>query len=190
MREVYTDPWEGLQLISDHLIAYARHDIADVGGISTLRRGGTPCEPYGIGTAFHGPGYSSPGSRMPHCYVSYSVPSFWIQEFAVGWRDGTRGVFSASAVFNDGCISIHDKPGLGNDVDENEARKRPYKHRFRPTIRRADDTPWAYWPRGPGRPRMREAATGALLGVRVVGDLHCPRESLARIYEYQSLPLH
>jgi mannonate dehydratase len=55
-----------------------------------------------------------------------------------------RAVFSASPVFDDGYISIHDKPGLGIDVNEDEARKRPYKRRLRPTIRRADDTPWAY----------------------------------------------
>ncbi|MDE0106891.1 MAG: D-galactonate dehydratase family protein [Bryobacterales bacterium] len=144
MGEVYTGAWEGLQLITDHLIDYARHDIAHVGGISTLRKVAALCEPYGIETAFHGPGNISPVSHMAHCHVSYSVPNFGIQEFAVGWGDGVRAVFSASPVFEDGYISIHDMPGLGIDVNEDEARKRPYKRRLRPTIRRADDTPWAY----------------------------------------------
>ena len=144
MGEVYTGAWEGLQLITEHLIDYARHDIAHVGGITTLRKVAALCEPYGIETAFHGPGNISPISHMAHCHVSYSVPNFGIQEFAVSWGEGVRAVFSASPEFDEGYITIHDKPGLGIDVNEDEARKRPYKRRLRPTIRRADDTPWPY----------------------------------------------
>ena len=144
MGEVYTGAWEGLQLITEHLIDYVRHDIAHVGGITTLRKVAALCEPYGIETAFHGPGNISPISHMAHCHVSYSVPNFGIQEFAVSWGEGVRAVFSASPVFDEGYITIHDKPGLGIDVNEEEARKRPYKRRLRPTIRRADDTPWPY----------------------------------------------
>ena len=144
MGEVYTGAWEGLQLITEHLIDYARHDIAHVGGITTLRKVAALCEPYGIETAFHGPGNISPISHMAHCHVSYSVPNFGIQEFAVSWGEGVRAVFSASPEFDQGYITIHDKPGLGIDVNEEEASKRPYKRRLRPTIRRADDTPWPY----------------------------------------------
>ncbi len=144
MGEVYTGAWEGLPLITNHLIDYVRHDIAHVGGITTLRKVAALCEPYGIETAFHGPGNISPVSHMAHCHVSYTVPNFGIQEFAVGWGEGVAAVFSASPVYEGGYISIHDRPGLGVDIDEEEARKRPYARRLRPTIRRADDTPWPY----------------------------------------------
>ncbi len=127
-----------------HLIDYVRHDIAHVGGITTLRKIAAICEPYGIETAFHGPSNISPVSHMAHCHVAYAVPDFGIQEFAVGWGDGVRAVFSASPVFERGYITIHDKPGLGIDVNEEKARTRPYVRRLRPTIRRADDTPWPY----------------------------------------------
>ncbi len=144
MGEIYTGAWEGLSLITEHLIDYVRHDIAHVGGITTLRKVAALCEPYGIETAFHGPGNISPISHMAHCHVSYSVPNFGIQEFAVGWGDGVRAVFSAAPVYQGGYVTIHDAPGLGVEVNEEEARKRPYVRRLRPTIRRADDTPWPY----------------------------------------------
>ena len=115
-----------------------------MGGITTLRKIAAICEPYGIETAFHGPSNISPVSHMAHCHVAYAVPNFGIQEFAVGWGDGVRAVFSASPVFERGYITIHDKPGLGIDVNEEKARTRPYVRRLRPTIRRADDTPWPY----------------------------------------------
>ena len=144
MGEIYTGAWEGLPLITNHLIDYVRHDIAHVGGITTLRKVAALCEPFGIETAFHGPGNISPVSHMAHCHVSYSVPNFGIQEFAVGWGEGVAAVFTARPVYEDGHITIHGEPGLGLDVNEDEARKRPYVRRLRPTIRRADDTPWPY----------------------------------------------
>lgn len=144
MGEIYTGQWDGLFLITEHLIDYVRHDLAHVGGVTTGRKVATMCEPYGILTAWHGPGNISPITHMANCHVSYSVPNFGIQEFAVGWGDGVDEVFSAKPVYANGAITIHDQPGLGIDVNEAAARKRPYIRRLRPTIRRRDDTPWPY----------------------------------------------
>jgi mannonate dehydratase len=144
MGEAYTGVWEGKELITEHLIDYVRHDLAHVGGITTGRKIATLCEPFGILTAWHGPGNISPISHMANCHVSLSVPNFGIQEYAHGWGDAIREVFTAIPQYADGHVTISDKPGLGIDVNEKAAARFPYKRFLRPMIRRADDTPWPY----------------------------------------------
>jgi mannonate dehydratase len=144
MGEAYTGIWEGRELISEHLIDYVRHDLAHVGGITAGRKIAALCEPHGILTAWHGPGNIAPISHMANCHVSLSVPNFGIQEYAHGWGDEVREVFTAMPAYADGHVTIGDAPGLGIDVNEKAARKYPYKRFLRPAIRRADDTPWPY----------------------------------------------
>ncbi len=144
MGEVFTGQWEGMNLITEHLIDYVRHDLAHVGGVTAGRKIAGLCEPYGILTAWHGPGNISPISHMANAHVSLSVPNFGIQEYAHGWGEPIREVFTAMPVFADGYVDIHDRAGLGIDVNEPALKKYPYLRRSRPTIRRRDGTPWAY----------------------------------------------
>src|SRR5262245_34658505 len=144
MGEAYTGLWEGKELITEHLIDYVRHDLAHVGGITTGRKIATLCEPYGILTAWHGPGNISPIAHMANCHVSLSVSNFGIQEYAHGWSDPVKEVFTALPQYAAGYVTVGDAPGLGIDVNEKAAAKYPYKRFLRPTIRRADGTPWPY----------------------------------------------
>jgi len=144
MGEVFVGPWEGLNLITEHLIDYVRHDLVHCGGITTGKKVATMCEPYGILTAWHGPGNISPIAHMANAHVSLSVPNFGIQEYAVNWPAAVREVFSAAPVFTNGTIDINDKPGLGIEVDEAAAKRYPYLRRLRPAIRRQDGTAWPY----------------------------------------------
>ncbi len=144
MGEVYVGPWEGLNLIEEHLVDYVRNDLAHCGGITTGKKIATACEPKGILTAWHGPGNIAPPSHMANCHVSLSVPNFGIQECAVEWHPAVHEVFSAMPTFDDGYVNIADKPGLGVEINEAAAAKYPYLRRLRPTIRRADDTAWPY----------------------------------------------
>ena len=144
MGEIFTGQWDGLNLITEHLIDYVRHDLAHVGGVTTGKKVATMCEPYGILTAWHGPGNISPITHMANAHVSLSVPNFGIQEYATGWGNPIREVFSAIPAFADGYVDVGDQPGLGIDVNEAAAKKYPYLRRLRPAIRRRDGTPWPY----------------------------------------------
>ncbi len=144
MGEIYVGQWEGLGLVTEHLIDYVRHDLAHCGGISTGRKVATVCEPYGILTAWHGPGNISPITHMSNCHIDFAVPNFGIQEYSTGWGPAVREVFSAMPAYQDGYISINDRPGLGIDVNEAAARKYPYVKRLRPTIRREDGSAWPF----------------------------------------------
>lgn len=144
MGEIFVGQWEGRELITEHLIDYVRHDLAHCGGVTAGKKVATMCEPYGILTAWHGPGNISPITHMANAHVSLSVPNFGIQEYAVGWGDPIREVFSAIPSYEAGHVTIGDGPGLGIDVNEAAAKKYPYLRRLRPTIRLEDGTPWAY----------------------------------------------
>jgi len=144
MGEVFVGPWEGLNLIEEHLIDYIRNDLAHCGGITTGKKIASACEPKGILTAWHGPGNIAPISHLANAHVSLSVPNFGIQECTVNWPPAVHEVFSAMPTFEDGSVNVGDKPGLGVEVNETQAAKYPYLRRFRPTIRRDDDTAWPY----------------------------------------------
>jgi mannonate dehydratase len=133
-----------MQLVTEHLIDYVRHDLVHCGGITTGRKVAANCEPHGILTAWHGPGNISPIAHMANAHVSLSVPNFGIQEYAVTWSDAVREVFSATPQFEGGYIDVKDDPGLGIEVNENVAAKNPYLRRLRPLIRREDDSAWPY----------------------------------------------
>lgn len=144
MGEIFTSPWDGLPIITEHLIDYARHDLAHCGGVTAGRKVAAYCEPYGILTAWHGPGNISPISHMANAHVSLSIPNFGIQEYAEGWSAAAREVFTATPAYEAGYVNVGDAPGLGIDINEAAARKYPYARRLRPTIRREDDTAWPY----------------------------------------------
>jgi mannonate dehydratase len=144
MGEVYTAAWEGLGLVTEHLIDYVRHDLAHCGGITTGKKVATVCEPYGILTAWHGPSNISPITHMANCHVDFSIPNFGIQEETESWAPGVHEVFSAVPRVDKGFVTIDEKPGLGVEVNERAAAKYPYIKRSRPMIRLEDGTPWPY----------------------------------------------
>src|SRR5438270_7630407 len=100
---------------------------------SPRRRRWPSIAPYGILTAWHGPGNISPISHMANCHVSLSVPNFGIQEYATGWGDAVLEVFSATPKYSAGYVTVTDEPGLGIDVNEKAAAKYPYQRFLRPT---------------------------------------------------------
>ena len=145
MGEVYTAAWEGSQLVTEHLVDFLRHDLAHCGGVTTGKKTAVFAEPFGIQTAWHGPGNISPVTHFCNAHVDISVPNFGIQEYVTGWPAAVREVFPVVPEFEKGFVTIDmDKPGLGVAVNESAARKWPYVRRLRPTIRLEDGTPWPY----------------------------------------------
>ncbi len=145
MGEVFCNPWEGQELWLDHLIDYARHDLAHIGGITAARKVAAACETRGVLTAWHGPGNISPIAHMANAHVSLAVPNFGIQEFdANWWGEPIREVFSTVPEVTEGHVTVPLSSGLGCHVDIDAARRFPYVRRMRPAIRRVDGTPWAY----------------------------------------------
>ena len=144
MGEVFCAPWQGQELWFEHLVDYARHDLAHIGGITAAGKIAAVCEARGILTAWHGPGNISPVTHMANAHVSLAVPNFGIQEFDANWDDRIEEVFSTVPAYADGHVTVPLSNGLGIDVDIDAARQHPYVRRMRPTVRRGDGTPWSY----------------------------------------------
>ncbi len=141
--ELYVSPHEYVPPIRDRLIDFVRCHISDIGGITPARKLATLAEFFGVRTAWHGPGDTSPVGHAANLHLGLHVPNFGIQE-ATLWGEPTRAVFPGCPDIRDGAMWANDAPGLGIDIDEAEAAKHPFpEHALNgawPEIRRRDGT--------------------------------------------------
>jgi|TARA_B110000438_G_scaffold186589_1_gene178279 mannonate dehydratase len=141
MGELYSSPHEIIPMIKDRLIDFIRIHISDIGGISPAKKIAAMGELFGIRTAWHGPGDTSPVGHAANLALDLSCYNFGIQEYSI-FGDNTKEVFPGFPEVKDGMMWANDKPGLGIDIDLNKAKKYPFKERAYggawDTVRRAD----------------------------------------------------
>jgi mannonate dehydratase len=124
MGELFNNPKEWDYLISNRLIDFIRIHISQIGGITPARKLMTFCEAFGVRTAWHGPGDVSPVGHAANIHLDMVAPNFGIQEWA-GIGERLREVFPGSPVQKGGFVYVDGKPGLGIDINEEEAAKYP-----------------------------------------------------------------
>jgi mannonate dehydratase len=143
MGELFVNQHEYVPLIKDRLIDFIRVHISDIGGLTPARKLGTLCEYFGVRTAWHGPGDTSPVGHAANLQLVLSSHNFGIQE-ATLFGERTKEVFPGCPEIRDGSMWSNEKPGLGIDVDEALAAKYPFpEHPINgawPEIRRRDGT--------------------------------------------------
>lgn len=143
MGELYVNPHEYVPVIRDRLIDFIRCHISDIGGLTPAKKLAAFCEFFGVRTAWHGPGDTSPVGHAANLHLDLHAPNFGIQE-ATLFGERTKEVFPGCPEIHDGAMWSNDKPGLGIDVDEALAAKFPFpEHPLNgawPEIRRADGT--------------------------------------------------
>ena len=137
MGELFNSLWDCVPLISEQLIDYIRCDLGHIGGISAARKVAALAEAFHVKTAWHGPADIGPPTHAANIHVDISIPNFGVQEM-VFWPEVTQEVFPGAPTFKDGYMDVTDAPGLGTDVDEEAAKKYPYKRAYLPTARRKD----------------------------------------------------
>ena len=137
MGELFNSLWDCVPLIKEQLIDYIRCDLGHIGGITAARKVAVLAELFQVKTAWHGPGDIGPPTHAGNVHVDISIPNFGVQEM-VFWRDVAREVFSGAPEFKDGYMNVTDAPGLGTDVNEEAAKKYPYRRAYLPTARRKD----------------------------------------------------
>lgn len=135
--ELFNNPAEWKQLITEHLIDYIRVHISQIGGITPARKLQIFAEQFGVKTAWHGPGDMSPIAHAANIHIDLAAPNFGVQEwsgieppnFVIQDLKGPHGalleVFPGLPEYNKGYVYANDKPGLGVDLDEKEAAKYP-----------------------------------------------------------------
>ena len=137
MGELFDSLWDCLPLISQQLIDFIRCDLDHIGGITAARKIAALAEFYQVKTAWHGPGDISPPTHAANVHVDISIPNFGIQEM-VFFPDVAREVLPGGTTFKDGYMDVDRTPGLGTDLNEEAAKKYPYRRSYLPTARRKD----------------------------------------------------
>lgn len=137
--EVFNTIWDCKQLIEEQLIDYIRATVVHAGGITHLRRIASLADLYRVRTGCHGATDLSPVSVAAALHFDLSIPNFGIQEYMRHTAE-TDAVFPHAYAFADGLLHPGDEPGLGVDIDIDEAAKYPYEPAYLPVNRLEDGT--------------------------------------------------
>lgn len=126
MGELFNNPNEWLELVSGRLIDFIRCHVSQIGGISMARKIAAHCGFYGVRTAWHGPGDTSPVGHAAHVHLDLSTWNFGIQEMN-RFGPAAREVFPGTPEIRNGMMYGNEKPGLGIDINETVAAKYPIR---------------------------------------------------------------
>lgn len=133
--ELFNNSYEWRKLIQERLIDYIRVHISQIGGITPARKLQIFAEQFGVRTAWHGPGDMSPLAHAANVHIDLAARNFGIQEwsgieppnFVIQELRNNHGalleVFPGLPEYKNGYVYPNDKPGLGVDINEAEARK-------------------------------------------------------------------
>lgn len=145
MGELFNNPREWQPLIAGKLIDFLRMHVSQMGGITPARAVTLMGQMYGIRTAWHGPGDTSPVGHAANLHLDLWAPNFGIQEWC-RFDELVYEMFPGLPEVRNGYMYPSDKPGLGIDIDEQLAAKYPCE----------DTVEWwtqTRWPDGsPARP--------------------------------------
>jgi mannonate dehydratase len=125
MGELFVNQAEYVPLVKDRLIDFMRVHISDIGGLSMARKLAAFCEFFGVRTAWHGPGDTSPVGHAANLALDLACYNFGIQEAQLPGPE-TREVFPGTPEVREGYMWPNDRPGLGVDVNEELAKKFPF----------------------------------------------------------------
>ncbi len=124
MGELFNNPHEWQMLIQERLIDFIRMHISQMGGITPARNVAIFADMYGVRTAWHGPGDTSPVGHAANLQLDLWHPNFGVQE----WYQPSEldyEIFPGLPIIEDGYLYPNDQPGLGIDIDEGLAAKYP-----------------------------------------------------------------
>lgn len=137
--EIFNTVWDYQQIIREQLIDYVRSAVTHTGGITHLKKVLDYASQYQIKSGMHGPTDISPVGMAAAMHLGLAVHNFGIQEYM---RHGakTDRVFRQSFTWEGGYLHPGDRPGLGVELDVDEAGKYPYVQAYLPFNRLADGT--------------------------------------------------
>ncbi len=137
--ELFNNPKEWRDLISQRLIDFIRVHITQVGGLTPARKLAILAGEFGVRTAWHGPGDMSPVAHAANIHLDLASPNFGVQEwsgieppnFVIQELSHQKGalleVFDGLPEFKDGFVYPNERPGFGVLINEKAALKYPCK---------------------------------------------------------------
>ena len=133
--EVLYSKWQFRPIIEDELADYLRIDLALIGGFTEARKVAAMGEAHYLDVVPHCA--RGPLLEQATLHFSTATPNIAFQEHTGGpswWNDVLPGLSN----FNTGYALPPDKPGLGIDFVEEEAKRHPFIQREMPRWRKTD----------------------------------------------------
>ncbi|QIR70959.1 D-mannonate dehydratase ManD [Kocuria sp. KD4] len=137
--KVFNTIWDIKDLISEQLIDYVRCASTHFGGISPLKKVMDYAAMYQVKSGFHGSTDVSPVGFAAQLHVGMAIHNFGLQEY-MPHLEKTNQVFRQYMTFENGLLHPSDTPGLGVEIDEDEAEKYEYTTAHLPYNRLTDGT--------------------------------------------------
>jgi mannonate dehydratase len=137
--EIFNTVWDFKDIIRDQLIDYVRGAVTHMGGITALKKTLDYAAMYQIKSGMHGPTDISPVGMAAAMHLGLAIHNFGIQEYMKHGAK-TDAVFEQSFTWENGLLHPGDKPGLGVELNQDEAGKYPYEQAYLPYNRLADGT--------------------------------------------------
>jgi mannonate dehydratase len=125
MGELFVSPLEWLPLVSERLIDFVRNRVSQTGGITPTRKLAAVAEAFGVRTAFQEGGDNDPVNQMAAYHIDMAISNFGIQE-ENHFPDRVYNIMPGTGVTKAGYLYGSGLPGLGIDINEEEARKIPF----------------------------------------------------------------
>jgi mannonate dehydratase len=129
MGELFNSPHEFTGLIAERLIDFIRVHISQIGGLTPARKLAALAEWFGVKTAWHGPGDTSPVGHLANIALDVSSYNFGIQEGRT-WPDSVKEVFQGCPRLENGFFFPNESPGWGIEIDEKLAAKYDVDSRY------------------------------------------------------------
>jgi mannonate dehydratase len=141
--EVFNSVYDYTTLITEQLIDFVRMPLSHGGGITHLSKVAALASVYHVQTGFHGATDLSPVNLAASIHFDLAVNNFGIQEY-MPHPEVVNEVFQVNYRYEQGGLVIDDTPGIGVDIDEEQAKKYPYSAASLPVARKMDGT-LTYW---------------------------------------------
>ncbi|MDX2150087.1 MAG: enolase C-terminal domain-like protein [Bryobacteraceae bacterium] len=125
MGELFNSPHEWTTLMTERLIDFIRVHVSQAGGLTPCRKMAALGEPFGVRTAWHGPGDVSPIGHACNVALDLACWNFGVQEYS-SFNERVREVFTGCPEMKNGYLYANEAPGWGIEVDEKAAAKYPF----------------------------------------------------------------
>ena len=111
-------------LFTKDAVDVVQPDMFHTGGMMECKKIAGMAEAKHIPISFHNP--SGPISNAAILQLAAATPNFLIHEIMINDGSFRKKITTEEVIFEDGCILINDKPGLGIDVNIEAVEERPY----------------------------------------------------------------
>lgn len=125
MGELFNNPNEWIDIVQNQYIDFIRVHLSQIGGLGPGRKLAAFCEPYGVRTAWHGPGDNSPIGHAAGIALDLACQNFGIQEQHI-FNEPAQEVFEGCLKIENGYCYANEAPGWGIEVNEEKAKKYPW----------------------------------------------------------------